>query len=629
MQMSLVSPETDWSPPEFLPSLAAAKLIAVDLETSDPHLLTHGSGWATGDGFIAGVAIATDDGFQGYFPIAHANGGNLDRDMVLAWLREELSRKTQAKVFANAQYDVGWLLREEVAIAGALYDVQVAEPLLDENRQTYRLDALAQDYLGRRKNEKLLREAAKSWGVDPKSGIAQMPACFVGPYAEDDAGLTLRIFQLQEIRLREADLWALFQLETSLTPALLAMRSRGVRVNVNEAVKLRDKWLSDEQEMLKEIKSRWREIDPWNGTMIARAFDLENLPYPRSATGKPSFQSAWLAAHPHSLAQMIYAVRKINKARSTFLEGHILSHARNGRVHCEFHPLRSDAGGTITGRMSSSNPNLQQIPSRDPDIGHAIRSLFLPEKGTSWLSMDYSQQEPRLTVHYAATMGLRGADEAEAYYKNDPDADYHRMVAEMAGIPRSQAKQINLGLAYGMGKKKLAETLGLTDADAEALFQQYHERVPFVRELTQRATRRATDIGVIRTLLGRQCRFPHWEPTDFSLAQARWADPELRRPMSRAMAEAAWPGKPLRRSFTHTAMNKLIQGSAADMTKKAMSDLWSAGILPHLQIHDELCFSMESTKHAEAISEIMRNCIALRVPIRVDGKAGNNWGEIG
>ena len=627
MQIPLLQPHSDWSPPDHLPDLSAAKRISVDLETADPGLMQYGAGWARGEGRIVGISLATDD-YCGYFPISHEHGGNLDRQVVMAWLREELGRPEQPKVFANALYDVGWLLRENVIVAGQLYDVQIAEPLLDENRLTYRLDALAKDYLGERKDEKLLREAARSWGVDPKAGLSAMPACFVGPYAEQDAALPLRIFDIQKQKLERDGLWEIFELETELLPMLLAMRWRGVRVDVEGAARLAATWEASEKQTLDEItKETGVAIDPWNAASIAKAFDALGLPYGRTETGQPSFTAEWLRTHGSTVARAIAQVRKLNKARSTFVEGHVLSHQRNGRIHCEFHPLRSDSGGTVSGRFSCSNPNLQQIPARDPDIGPAVRRLFLPEEGCEWLSADYSQQEPRLTVHYAALLELSGAEAAARYYRTDPDADYHSMVAEMAGIGRKAAKTINLGLAYGMGTKKLAEELELGPDEARALFDQYHERVPFVRELTGAVSRRAATSGVVRTILGRRCRFDSWEPADFHLAQKRWKDPALRKPMTRKEAEIAWPSQPLRRSFTHKALNRLIQGSAADMIKKAMVLLWRENIVPHLQIHDELCFSMESVYQAEKIVDTMKNAVQLRVPVAVDAEAGPTWGD--
>lgn len=631
-QLPLLQPTSDWTPPESLPDLSAAKRIAIDLETHDPNLTTLGAGWARGEGKIIGVAIAVDDydgqAFSSYYPLAHENGGNLDRGLVMRWLRDQLSRPEQPKVFANAMYDVGWLLREGIVVAGPLYDVQIAAPLLDEDRLTYRLDALMKDCIGQKKDEKLLREAARSWGVDPKSGMWRMPANFVGPYAEQDAGGTLRLFDWQAKKLEEEGLIDLFRLETELLPLLIAMRWRGVRVDVGGAEQLRDQFRAREDAILDEIKRRWCSVDIWNAGTIARAFDTAGLPYPRTPkTDEPSFRAEWLKAQEHELPRLIVEARKMNKARSVFIENYILEQNRNGRLHPEFHPLRSDDGGTVSGRFSCSNPNLQNIPARDPNVGPFIRKLFLPEEGAEWMAADYSQQEFRLLVHYANVLRLDGAAESRTYYENDPDADYHKIVAEMAGIPRQDAKTINFGALYGMGKDKLATSLGIEVDDAVKLLETYNERIPFVKAMTKATSQRAAQHGVIRTIAGRRCRFNYWGPADFELSKERWKSKDTAKPLRRDEAARMWPGKPLKRDFTHAALNRLIQGSAADMTKLAMRDLWRAGIVPHLQIHDELDCSVTSVREAEQIMDVMKNAVQLLVPVRVDGKAGKTWGH--
>ena len=212
-------------------------------------------------------------------------------------------------------------------------------------------------------------------------------------------------------------------------------------------------------------------------------------------------------------------------------------------------------------------------------------------------------------------MELRGADKAVEAFK-DEDADFHQIVADMAGIPRKQAKNINLGLFYSMGVTKLSDSLGLTLDEGKALFSQYHDRVPFVKELSDRAVRRASVQGNIRTLLGRRCRFDKWEPAQFGTNKI----------MDHKTAYAEH-GNAIKRAFTHKAMNRLIQGSAADMTKKAMQMLYAEGIIPHLQVHDELDISVRSTEEIKRIKDIMETCVELKVPIKVDVEIGPSWGD--
>ena len=292
----------------------------------------------------------------------------------------------------------------------------------------------------------------------------------------------------------------------------------------------------------------------------------------------------------------------------------IMEHSVNGRIHAEAHPLRSDRGGTVSGRFSYSNPNLQQVPARDPEIGGLIRSLFIPEDGCDWGIFDYSQQEPRLTVHYANQMHLTGSKDAVTDYK-EKDAAFHQIVADMANIPRKQAKMINLGLSYGMGKQKLIKELGLDDNEAEKLFAQYHSKVPFIRGLQDQCARVAIDRGYIRTIAGRRCRFDQWEH--------RFED-SIPLPLKEAQEKY---GDNLKRSYTYKALNRLIQGSAADMTKLAMLGLWEEGIVPHLQVHDEVDISVENTDQAQKVTRIMENCIELAVPLVVNVELGRSWGE--
>jgi len=614
LQQPLFSPDSDWTPPENLPDLSTASEICIDLETHDPNIKEKGAGWARNDGTVVGFAVATKD-WSGYLPIAHRSGGNLDKTLVLNWMKKITSGNASI-VCHNASYDIGWMRREGIEIKNKIIDTMVAAPLIDENRFSYALNALGREYLQEKKDERLLRDAAEAWSVDAKGGLHELPPMFVGPYAEQDAVLTLKLWEWQKAEMTKQDLWSIFDLESSLTPLLIEMRWRGVRVDLEKAETLSKKFRAKEEDALHRIKSLCGdEVEVWANASIQKAFDTLGLEYNRTELGSPSFQQSWLEAHPHEMPRLIVQARKMNKARTTFIDGMIMGNQVNGRIHAELHPLRSDNGGTVTGRFSYSNPNLQQVPARDPEIGTAIRSLFIPEEGCQWGAFDYSQQEPRIVVHYADMMGLRGAEEAVQAFQHE-DADFHQIVADMAGIERKQAKNINLGLFYSMGVTKLSESLGLTLEEGKELFAQYHDRVPFVKELSERAVQRASKQGSIRTLLGRRCRFDKWEPAQFG----------TRKIMDHKTAYTEY-GNAIKRAFTHKAMNKLIQGSAADMTKMAMKMLYDEGIVPHIQVHDELDFSVSSDAEISKIKDIMEHCVEMRVPIKVDIDLGPNWGE--
>ena len=614
LQSPMFAPESNWSIPEIFPKFSDNERIAIDLETYDPHLLTSGPGWATNRGHMVGVGVATKD-WKGYFPIRHEGGGNLDEAVVLRWLQNTLSSTKREVIFHNALYDVGWLRREGVDVKGKILDTMFAAPIVDENRYSYSLDALGQTYCGEKKDESLLQDAALAWGINPKAEMYKLHSKYVGPYGEQDAALTLKLYEKLRMELREQNLEPIYEIECKLIPLLLEMRWRCVRVDEQKAEDVSKNLSLQEQKLQIEIKRKYGEdVNLWANASLQKIFDKNNLPYPRTEKGMPSFQRQWLESHEHELPQMIVRARKLNKARTTFIDKMISEHAVNGRIHAEAHPLRSDAGGTVSGRFSYSNPNLQQVPARDPELGTMIRSLFIPEEKCQWGLFDYSQQEPRLTVHYANKMGLIGAKDAVTAYR-DKNADFHQIVADMANIPRKQAKNINLGLSYGMGKQKLIKELGLGDTEAQALLTRYHEKVPFIRGLQDQCARVALDRGYIKTLAGRRCHFDLWEHK---------YDDSMPLPLEEARDKY---GDVLKRSYTYKALNRLIQGSAADMTKLAMLGLWEEGIVPHVQVHDEVDISIEDDEQAAKVSRIMENCVELAVPLVVDTELGASWGE--
>jgi DNA polymerase I-like protein with 3'-5' exonuclease and polymerase domains len=618
-QLSMFTPNSNWRPPEEWPDFTNAKAISLDCETRDPHLLERGPGGVRYDGQVVGVSLS--DGTQTvYLPVAHEGGDNLDKVQVFKYLEAQL-KGNQPKIGANLIYDLEWLRAEGIPVAGDIWDIQIAEPLIDENQSSYSLSALAKKYLGEDKDESLLRQAAAAYGVDPKGGLWRLPARYVGPYAEADAALPIRIWEQQKRILHQEDLWEIFELESALVPIMLDMRFRGVRVDVDRAEQINDQCLRDEARLLGELRDLvGYVIDPWSSDDLGKAFDKLKIWFPRTGKGNPSFTGDWLQGHEHPIAKKIAEYRKLNKMRRDFVEGMVLKMEHSGRIHCQFHALRKDEDGTRSGRFSSSQPNLQQVPARDEYWGPLIRGLFLPDEGMEWASCDYSQQEPRVLVHYADLLGLKGAAEAVQQYTGD--TDFHQMVADMAGIKRKQAKTINLGMFYGMGIYKLSQELGVSIEEAKPLFEQYHDRVPFVRQLSQRCSQSVSEKGWIKTLLGRKRHFNLWEPAD---SKNTW--PNRENPLTLDQAQKVWADRPLRRSMVHKSLNALIQGGSADMTKKAMIDLYKEGELAHIQVHDELCFSVRDRKHGEKIKDIMENCVKINVPIKVDLEMGPTWGE--
>jgi DNA polymerase I-like protein with 3'-5' exonuclease and polymerase domains len=611
----MIEAQTEWVKPTEFPDLRQADTIAIDLETQDPDLKSMGSGSVVGKGKVVGIAVAVD-GYSGYFPFDHEGGGNLEKSKVIQWFRDVCESQSD-KVFHNAMYDVCWIRAMGIKLNGNLYDTMIAASLVNENRYRFDLGSLGWDYVGRGKNETELNNAAKEWGINPKADMWKLPAMYVGNYAERDAEITLALWRVMQKEISDQDLGSIFELETDLFPCLVDMRFLGVRVDVEGAHKLKSQLAEQEKELLHKIEKETQvDVQIWAARSIEKVFQKLNLPYERTAkTNSPSFTKNFLSSHEHPLVKLIAKAREINKAHTTFIDT-IIKYEHKGRIHADINQIRSDSGGTVTGRFSYSNPNLQQIPARNKDLGPLIRSLFLPESNCEWGCFDYNQQEPRLVVHYASL----DQDASVFNVKNaylEGDADFHTIVAKMADIPRTQAKTINLGLFYGMGKAKLQAELGVSKEKAEELFSIYHSRVPFVKTLMKSVSNRAQHRGQIRTLGGRLCRFHLWEPNSFGMHKAL--------PFNEAVQEHG-PG--IRRAYTYKALNKLIQGSAADMTKKSMLELYKQGIIPHIQIHDELDISVESDKQAKQITEIMESAVDLEIPNKVDYESGKNWGDI-
>lgn len=636
-------PDTGWRPPKYLPDLSSARVISVDCETYDPDLLTHGPGWARGKGHIVGVSVGADGGGRWYFPIRHEvePQDNWDPAMVLNWLRHTLGNPHQPKVGANLLYDVGWLRHEGVTVCGELVDVQYAEALLDE-RAEVNLETLGQKYLGEGKDSSLLYDwCSRFYGGkangSQRANIYRSPPRLVGPYAEADADLPMRVAIAMYPKLVQEGLLDLLRMECALIPLLIDMRFAGVRVNVARAEELREVLANRAIEEHKKLRNMVGfDVDINSADSLSRAFDSIGLGYGRTAKGKPSFTKAFLEGLKHPLADHIREIRKCDKLRGTFLESYILDSHINGMVYGQFHPLRSDEGGTRSGRFSSSTPNLQNIPARDDELAPLIRGLFVPDEGhAAWRKYDYSQIEYRFLIHFARGPG---ADDVRAHFNAHPDTDYHEMaldlVAPEAGWDistkelrkqhRRPIKNINFGLIYGMGVDKLSGDLGLTKQEGKALFAAYHKGVPFAKATMDWCSEEAQQLGTITTILGRKSRFDLWEP-------AKWGEDTIALPYEQAILRYG----SIRRAYTHKALNRRLQGSAADLMKKAMLKCYLDGVfdetgIPRLTVHDELDFSDPGGKDAafREMKHIMETALPISIPVRADGDIGPDWGHV-
>ena len=621
MQTPLFSAKTEWCEPTSFPDLSSYDEIAIDLETKDPDLVKKGSCSTRGGGDVVGIAVAVKD-WCGYYPIAHEGGGNMDRKRVLKWFKDVL--KTPAKkIFHNAVYDVCWIKRLGLTLHGTIIDTMIMASLVNENKFKYDLNSVAKEYTGIGKNEAALQSAAREWGIDPKAEMYKLPSMFVGEYAERDAEITLAVWQELKKEIASQNLHSIVELETDVLPCVVEMKWKGVRINEDQVAVIEQKYKQTYDDCLESVK-KGTGISPevWAARSIAKV--CEKLGIKDMArtekTGAPSFTKNYLSNHKHRLIRNIATARVMDKLRNTFIET-LKNYVVKGRIHADINQLRGDQGGTLTGRLSYSHPNLQQLPNYN-EFGTGIRSIFSPNSDEEkWGCFDYSQQEPRLVIHFALrTPGIIGVDGMAKAFHEDPSTDFHQIVADIAGIERKEAKTINLGLFYGMGVAKLQDQLGINDEEeAKELINKYHVKVPFVKQLMKQTMNRAQTAGRIRTIGGRLCRFDKWEPKDWN--SRKWYD------TWKEAADENGSGN-IRRAFTYKALNRLIQGSAADMTKKAMVNLYKEGILPMVQVHDELNVSITDDKQAGKVKKIMEEAVLLEIPNKVDYECGENWGSI-
>lgn len=633
IQLPLFTPDVQWTPPKVseLPSWRDAKRVSVDVESKDPDLKRLGPGVRRG-GYVVGVSFAIEDGPAHYVPIRHAGGDNVENpEHAIQYFKD------QAKIFtgdicgAGIQYDLDYLAEEGIIFREAewIRDCQIAEPLLDELQLSYSLENIARRRGLPGKDETKLLEAAKAYGIDHKAELWKLPARFVAEYGIQDVRLPLQLLRRQEREIDEQELWGVYNLESRLTPVLVKMRRRGIRVDFDRLDQV-EKWAEKEEERCLQLVFdntlvRIAVGDVWKAGALVHAFHSIGATVPKTDAGNWSVDKAFLSRINHPVAKAILRARKVNKLRTTFAKS-IREHAVNDRIHCTFNQLRktdehtdSDEGARY-GRLSCVKPNLQQQPSRD-DFAKLWRSIYIPDEGGMWACNDFSQQEPRWLVHFAELTKCTGAKLAADRYRNDPKTDNHTMMAQIIydlgdnGVPtkvqRDNSKIIYLGKCYGMGGAKLAHALGLPTKwiysrrkgckievagdEAQAIIDLFDKRGPFIKELATLCTRQAKKKGYIKTVSGRRCRFPEDGKGSYE--------------------------------WTHAALNRLIQGSSGDQAKTAMIEADRSGYRVQLQVHDELDQTVGAMKEARGLATLMRECVKANVPFKVDTEVGRSWGE--
>lgn len=693
-----------------LPNIDPNQVIAIDLETCDPELLTLAPGYITKVGFVAGFAIAAKEG-SFYIPVGHALGHNYHLDTVIDWLNYTLSANT-TKVFHNAQYDLGWLKYVGVQVHGTLFDTMLAAALLDENRKQYGLDSVGKEYIGEGKNEIALENAVKNLLADvktektiirlneeicndikykpfweAKTRITQhydlWPNCIkekytvcgtisnargqtkykvptkaqkdikallwmvdpeeMGSYPIQDVDLTYRLYHKFVPLLEEQNLMQVMDLENELLPCLLEMREQGVKIDMQKAIKLDIKYTTDIdscQKKLDELAGQPVNVDADADLVIL--CDKLGLKYGKTAKGNPCFSAQEVPKH--EAFDLVLRLRKLHKVRNTYIRGYYFGSSIEGRLHGQYNQLKSDEGGTVTGRLSSSNPNLQNIPARG-EFGKEMRSLFLPDSEfEKWLCMDFSGQEPKMLVNLVLLLdekfgtrqvkdlttgeikivkeeGFPGASLARLPEFSGREADFHTAVStkcmeienrthnravtpeelkEQAAKFRTPAKSIGLGIMYGSGNKKVAEEMTkkgypMTEQEAAVIRLNVYEAVPFLDAVNKYVMDLAKRRGYVMTLLKRRGRFDIWEVPLWDIERGSVCPPyfkSLQEANDWLRSEEAdifekkhkcTFGKP-QRAFTYKALNKIIQGSSADQTKTAMLHIYKRGNLNTLAL---------------------------------------------
>jgi len=644
IQQPKYPPSSTWRPPilKDLPRWEGQSRVGLDIETCDPLLTKLGPG-PRRDGRIIGISFCFDSTRRPYYlPIDHASGGNLPAQHVWSYLKD------QAKVFrgeivgANLQYDLDFL--EEAGLTWRpevrFRDVQLADPLIYELHMSYSLENIAKRWEIPAKDEGRLRDAAARYGLgNHKKDMWKLPAQFVGEYAEHDALLPLQILELQEKELASQGLERVWDLETDCLPIALSMRRLGVRIDWAKLQEI-DDWASgiERSEMDKVRALTGVEVgfgDTSKSALLAKCLESIGLEVPITpSTQKPSVKADFLRANPHDVTNAILRAKQFAKLRTTFCK-QVWAQRIGDRVHCTFNQLRTqkpgqeESMGAAFGRWSSSDFNIQNQPIRNPEYGQMWRSIFIPDEGKEWCCCDFSAQEPRLTVHFAALNGLPGAQAMADRYCSDPTIDPHAATAAMMfeewgsleegsaeyKAKREQGKTLFLSWVYGKGAGKIARELGYATEwkeftsrrtgdvvryeapgpEGQKFIDKFNARVPFVKILSDALKKMARERGYVQTMSGRRCRF------------------------------RMFGGE---RIETHKALNRVVQGSAGCQIKMAMVDLWKAGIKPQITVHDDCSKSCETEEEMREMGRIMRDAVTLRVPSKLDVEHGNNWGNL-
>ena len=616
-QLPLWPLHSNWTAPKTPPDLSYEKILAIDTETFDPNLITHGPGYRFNNGNICGISIATINR-DFYFPINHVGIGNCQFD-VFSWIREIFrGRNLQKVIFANAQYDLGWLHYHNITFNNkcSFIDVLITEALLNEEHQfKYSLDNVSKIHLGEGKDETLLNKAFNNFGLRGKQDISLLEAKYVGPYGEADARRTFDTYIKQKDHIANENLHLVWDLEMSLIPLIFKMHQQGVRVDESYGSKLLDDWGKKQNLLCHNNQIDSEKI--WSTDYLSAVLKKCGIKTPKTAKGNNSVTNDFLEFCNHPIAKIIWKIREYDRC-STYLREKILNSIYHERVYPQFIQITRGDEGTKTGRFSSRHPNFQQFPVRSRIISsYNIRKCFLPEEGEKWAKADYSSQEPRIQLHYALIKKYPGAKEAKKAFEEGKKL-YDLISPELPQLDYRQCKDVLLGISYGLQKKGMSHNLNIDISEADEILNVIHERLAFINLLANAASNTANNKGYVRTILGRKRRFDWWCYRNDSGKITGAIKGEK-------AARDKFPHKLVFRAFTHKAFNAIVQGTAADQTKQAMLNLFKVGAYIIAPVHDEINCSISSGDDGSLIKETMENAIPMKIPFKVDLTIGPTW----
>lgn len=621
-------PHVEWAAPradELPSSWIDAKRVSIDVETRDDDLYTLGPGVRRKDSYVCGIGFAIEDGPEYYLPIKHHGGGNCDFD-VWEYIRTQLRLFNGVIVGANMTYDMDWIEENGCNILGHdIRDVQIIDPLLNELHRRYNLNVLCERHGLPGKDETVLRQAAKAYRIDPKKQLWQLPAKYVGRYGEVDVRRPLQLLRRQEKRLYDEDTHEIWELERQVTPILVKIRRRGVRIDIDHLNYIDRLALKQETDFLAKVKhlsgANIAIGDVNNASSLVGAIKNCGIKIPLTPKTRKASINNDLLKQCGDIGHALIRARKWNKLRKTFVK-QVRRSLVGDRVHCSFNQLRTnfderdkDGIGVRFGRLSSSNFNLQQQPIRDPEFGQVWRSVFIADRDARWACGDWSQQEPRIGVHYAELLNLDGAKEFANEYRRNPSLDIHQRLTDIgksfgSKLGRSAVKQFVNGRLYGKGDTSLCKDFGkptvmamrygemreVPGQEGQALIDSFTEFAPWITGLTKYAAKIAKKRGWVRTICGRVLHFE------------RMPDGKILKP--------------------HKAFNRIGQGGAADQMKKTLIAADRAGIPIQMVVHDEFDFSFTDIRQARLLKELQMSTVKFNVPMSVDLEIGPSWGQL-